>query len=136
MEQPNTLEALRHRLEHEDNLVNHRLSWILTSQAFLLSAYAILLNAPQVLRSDVLVRHHATLVKIIPFVGFAAVMLMWLAILAALIAMRDLRLCASKYQNPDARRIHGTSLTRILGMTAPVVIPIIFMSVWVVLICS
>ena len=36
------LEIIRRRLEHEDNLVNQRLSWILMSQAFLLTGYAIL----------------------------------------------------------------------------------------------
>jgi hypothetical protein len=53
------LEIIRRRLEHEDNLVNQRLSWILSSQAFLLTGYAILLNAPGELRSEVYVRHHA-----------------------------------------------------------------------------
>jgi len=38
------LESIRYRLDHEDNLVNQRLSWILTSQAFLLTGYAILLK--------------------------------------------------------------------------------------------
>ncbi len=40
------LEALRRRIEHEDNLVNQRLSWLVASQAFMLTAFAILLNAP------------------------------------------------------------------------------------------
>ena len=39
------LEALRRRIEHEDNLINQRLSWLVASQAFLLTALAISLNA-------------------------------------------------------------------------------------------
>ena len=47
-----SLETIRKRIEHEDNLLNQRVSWIVSSQAFLLTGYAILLNGPQVLRSE------------------------------------------------------------------------------------
>src|SRR5882762_5791084 len=82
-----SLEIIRRRLEHEDNLVNQRLSWILTSQAFLLTGYAILLNAPADLRSAMYVRHHGLLMWLIPLTGIVTVLLIWLAILGALIAM-------------------------------------------------
>jgi hypothetical protein len=32
-----SLETIRKRIEHEDNLLNQRLSWIVSSQAFLLT---------------------------------------------------------------------------------------------------
>ena len=32
------------RLSHEDDLVNQRVSWLVNSQSFLLTAYAITLN--------------------------------------------------------------------------------------------
>jgi hypothetical protein len=35
----------RHKLEHENDLVNHRLSWLATSQAFLVAAYVIRFDA-------------------------------------------------------------------------------------------
>jgi len=89
------LESIRRRLDHEDNLVNQRLSWILTSQAFLLTGYAILLNAPIDLRSPMHVRHHGLLMWLIPLTGIVTVLLIWLAILGALIALRDLRACAA-----------------------------------------
>ena len=41
-----SLETIRKRIEHEDDLLNQRVSWIVSSQAFLLTGYAILLNAP------------------------------------------------------------------------------------------
>src|SRR2546425_10826614 len=34
----------RQRLEHEDNLIIQRLSWLVASQSFLFTAYAIVLN--------------------------------------------------------------------------------------------
>jgi hypothetical protein len=32
------------RLSHEDDLINQRISWLVNSQSFLLTAYAITLN--------------------------------------------------------------------------------------------
>jgi uncharacterized membrane protein len=39
-------EAGRKRIEQEDNLVNHRFSWLIGSQAFLLTAFVLLRNSP------------------------------------------------------------------------------------------
>jgi hypothetical protein len=36
----------RKYIEHEDNLVNHRMSWLMSSQAFLFGAFVILINGP------------------------------------------------------------------------------------------
>jgi hypothetical protein len=47
-----SLENIRHRIEHEDNLLNQRVSWVVSSQAFLLTGYAILSNGPQALRNE------------------------------------------------------------------------------------
>ncbi len=71
------LESIRGRLDHEDNLVDQRLSWILTSQAFLLTGYAILLNAPIDLGSPMQVCHAGLLLWLIPLTGIVAVLLIW-----------------------------------------------------------
>jgi hypothetical protein len=131
-----TLEVIRRRLEHEDNLVNQRLSWILTSQAFLLTGYAILLNAPTDLRSALYVRHHGLLMWLIPLTGIITVLLIWFAILGALIAMRDLRTRAAAQSGFDASPIQGRPLTLWLGLSAPILIPAVFLSTWLVIILS
>jgi len=128
------LESIRRRLDHEDNLVNQRLSWILTSQAFLLTGYAILLNAPIDLRSPMHVRHHGLLMWLIPLTGIVTVLLIWLAILGALIAMRDLRACATAHPGFDSIHIQGRPLTRWMGLSAPLLIPAVFLSTWLVII--
>ena len=43
-------QIIRSQIEHEDNLINQRLSWFVAAHAFLFSAYAILLNAPSQVR--------------------------------------------------------------------------------------
>ena len=48
--QRHSLEEIRRRIEHEDNLLNQRVSWIVSSQPFLLTGYASLLNLLLVMR--------------------------------------------------------------------------------------
>jgi len=35
---------LRHRIEHEDSLIVSRLAWLMASESFLFTAYAIVVN--------------------------------------------------------------------------------------------
>ena len=116
------LESIRSRVEHEDNLVNYRLSWILMSQAFLLTGYAILLSSSGSLRVGLHARHHNLLVWLIPLVGVITVFVLWLAILGALITMRDLRVSAA-IRSGSPNHVHGRELTRWLGLSAPLLIP-------------
>jgi hypothetical protein len=127
------LETIRHRLEHEDNLLNQRLSWILTSQSFLLTGYAILLNAPAALRSETYARDHHLLMALIPLSGVVTVFLLWAAIIAALLAMRDLRARARAHPGFESSHIQGRPMTRWLGIAAPTLIPAVFLVSWLVI---
>ncbi len=127
------LESIRSRLEHEDNLVNHRVSWILTSQAFLLTGYAILLNTSVMLRSELHGRHHSLLMWLIPLIGIITVLVLWLAIVGALITMRDLRAAATTRSGAAVNDVHGRKITRWLGLSAPLVIPAVFLVTWLLI---
>ncbi len=128
------LEIIRRRLEHEDNLVNQRVSWILTSQAFLLTGYAILLNAPTTLRSELYARHQDLLMWLIPLSGIVTVLVLFFAIIGALMAMHDLRMCAAAHPGSEAAYIQGRGVTRWLGMSAPLLIPAAFLVIWLLII--
>src|SRR2546422_4795974 len=128
------LEIIRRRLEHEDNLVNQRLSWILMSQAFLLTGYAILLNAPTDLRSEMYARHQGLLMWLIPLTGTVTVLLIWVSIVGALLAMRDLRARAATHPGFDSSHIQGRGITRWLGMEAPLLVPAVFLLSWLLII--
>src|SRR5262245_7378588 len=106
-----SLETIRKRIEHEDNLLNQRVSWIVGSQAFLLTGYAILLNAPLQFRSEEFARAHTLLMKLIPLTSICVSILLWLSILAGILAMRDLRACALKQPGSEADYIQGRGLT-------------------------
>ena len=128
-----SLENIRHRIEHEDNLLNQRVSWVVSSQAFLLTGYAILLNGPQVLRNENFNHTHELLIKLIPLTSIAVTALIWFGILAGILAMRDLRVCAAKHPSYDASHVQGRALTRRLGLAIPALVPVAFLVTWLLL---
>ena len=131
---PTNLEIIRHRIEHEDNLLNQRVAWVVSSQAFLLTGYAILLNGPAQFGSEALRQARDLLMTLIPLTSIAVTALIWVAILAAILAMRDLRISASRHPSDGATYIQGRALTRRVGLTVPVVIPLVFLTTWLLLI--
>ena len=129
-----SLETIRKRIEHEDNLLNQRVSWIVSSQAFLLTGYAILLNAPLQLRSEHFERSHALLMKLIPLTSICVTVLLWFGILAGIWAMRDLRACAERRSEYEASHIQGRPLTRVIGLATPALVPVVFLITWLLLV--
>jgi len=65
----------------------------------------------------------------------AVIILLWLGILAGVYAMRDLRACAKTHPGFEAKHIQGHFLTRVVGLTTLVLVPIVFMVTWLVLRC-
>ena len=137
---PNFLDyyrILRGQIEHEDNLVGSRISWFVTSQSFLFSAYAIMASSSPGNASNAFVDSKHTLLVIIPMVAISISILILLAIVSGLKAMASLR---DVYKINTAKittwlpPIHGDRITRITGMAAPVLLPPLFMAVWIFLV--
>ena len=126
-------DAVRSRLDHEDNLIVQRLSWMLGSQSFLFTGYAIALSAGQALAAD----RMRVLLWVMPGVGIATSLLIYAGILAALVAMRRLATDfaarvpeASGLGLPPIRSSEG--LLR-AGLAAPLGLPVLFVVAWVCL---
>lgn len=129
----NLIEETRRRIEHEDNLLNQRVSWIVSSQAFLLTGYAILLNAPIELRNEHHARDHALLMKLIPLTSISITLLLWIAMFAGIAAMRALRAAAARHPSYDADHVQGSRVTRILGLVPIALVPGVFLVTWLLL---
>jgi hypothetical protein len=128
------LDAIRRRIEHEDNLVNQRLSWLVASQSFLVTAFAILLNgAEQVGASTPYAGARHVLLMLIPWVSLACIVLLWLTVVGAVWSMTRLRVAADKFVTPDDFPVHSPTAIRRLGLAAPVVIPAVFLVLWLCL---
>ena len=135
--------AIRDQIEHEDHLCNNRMTWLITLQAFLFSAYGFSLSAQAVLRDG-----NSDLVSIInnARLCFAAVgVASSLAILAALGAatLSISRLVAKWYKVPAKVRsrypqIIGNSTkdrpggTR-LGQLPLFTIPVVSIVLWAII---
>jgi hypothetical protein len=127
---------VRSEIEHEDQLINHRLSWLVSSQSFLLTGFAISLNAPVSFLSPAHEQVSKKFFHLLPYAGLCTVALIYPTILAAIIAMARLRAHARNGPPGDLPPVQGTRLTLWMGNCGPILIPWIFAATWVALLRS
>jgi hypothetical protein len=130
---------IRQRIEHEDNLVVQRLSWLVASQSFLFTAYAIVLNglttSPQPATATPL-HQQMRLSQLIPLVAILTCALIYISIVAAVKAIAGLRrMYRSRFPSDETGLpgIQTDTLTRTLGLAAPLLLPLVFIGVWLYL---
>ncbi len=132
-------DAVRRQIEHEDMLIVNRLSWLMASQSFLFTGYAILLNGPTQLRSAAFESHGALLMKIIPAMAICACVLIYLGICGGIGVMANLRRELARHHAVLGNLrppVQGTSPTLFLGHCAPLGLPPIFAVAWVILLIT
>lgn len=78
-------DRLRSQIEHEDDLVNHRINWLLLSQGFLFVAYGTLLP------TDKILEHKTIVLCIIGSIGFLICIITFNSVLAAFRSLKSLR---------------------------------------------
>ena len=118
------------RLSHEDDLVNQRVSWLVNSQSFLLTAYAITLNGLAADASKPLAVVQRKLLDLLPVVGVACVLLVCVALIGGLCALAELRRFAATKYPKDRLFLISKPTTQFLGVSAPVLIPLVFLVIW------
>jgi hypothetical protein len=132
--------VFRSRIEHEDNLIMQRLSWLMASQSFLFTAYAIVSNglsgAPTT-GANLFINHLTTLERIIPIVAVINSFLIGLSIFGALKAIRELR---KEYlrqgQLLEVIPLQSSRFARGMGFSAPIILPPLFAAVWLYLLAQ
>lgn len=124
---------VRSELEHEDQLISNRLSWLVSSQAFLLTGYAISLNAPTAAKTGLYAHLNGILFDILPLGGLAGALLIYPSIVSAIIVTTRLRRQACRMVPADFPAMQETRATLWLAHLGPVLIPWIFILTWSVL---
>ena len=127
---------LRDQLQHEDNLITQRLSWLMGSQAFLFTAYAIVLNGPERPKNALIGSLQDHLLGTLPAVGLLSALLIYVSILAGVIAMFSIHGLSRNFCDDTAVRfppLRGRKLTRYMGFASPLLLPPIFIIVWLLL---
>ena len=127
---------LRDQLQHEDNLITQRLSWLMGSQAFLFTAYAIVLNGPERPKNALIGSLQEYLLGTLPAVGLLSAVLIYVSIIAGATAMFNIYRLARNFCDDAAVRfppLRGRKLTRYMGFASPFLLPPIFIIVWLLL---
>lgn len=132
-------ELIRARLEHEDKLIVDRLAWLMASQAFLFTAYAITANG-LASASGAGAGPLRVLFGLVPVVGVLSTAVIYMGLLAALRAMAWLRgLYVERV--PDEVRLGVPPVfvpaeIRRWGLAAPRLLPPLFLLAWLLLLVS
>ncbi|HVT79112.1 MAG TPA: hypothetical protein VHM90_00530 [Phycisphaerae bacterium] len=125
---------LRAQIEFEDNLIVQRLNWFVASQSFLFTAYAITLNAPTEPAWPLFRDHQRIIFHLIPLVALLCSGLIYLAVVGGIVAQlhlhREFRTRVPPQIAAAFPRLQGAGSTRLLGLAAPLGIPMVFALVW------
>ena len=123
---------LRNRIDRETDLIVQRTAWVVGSQAFLFSAYAVSLNGPVHAASPAIAAKSRLLIVLIPWVSLVSLALLLVTIGAGVAAWLRLRLHAER-TDPRAHSLEGGTGVRFAGLAAPLLVPVAFLVTWLAL---
>lgn len=131
----------RRRIDQEDQLVNHRFSWLVGSQAFLLTTFVLLRNNPSFyLREsanpslpDAFVARTDLLVYLVAVVGILISVCSFLGVLAAFMAIASWR---ARVHPSDQKHMTSNPIWNFLGGLAAFLPGPVITSVWVLLLSA
>jgi hypothetical protein len=126
---------LQGRLDRETDLIIQRTAWVVGSQAFLFTAYAVSLNGPAHGASHQAEAQSRLLMLVIPWVSLISLALLLVTIGAGVMAWVRLRLHARR-SDPATPTLEGGPVVPLAGLAAPLFIPVAFLVTWVVLLLN
>lgn len=128
---------IRERIDYEENLLNQRLTWLILSESFLVSAYAVMLNSPPEPKSPMYGDLQSCLVWLLPSVALILSIIVYLSVISALYHIAELRKSFETYPKDDTIEhfpaMNDTSFIRRLGGLPPILVPLVFIGAWVLL---
>src|SRR5215469_16780068 len=119
----------RSRLEHEDSQIAQRIGWLVSSQAFMFTAYAIITNAlrnppPAPDGIGIFPGQAMLLFRLLPLVAIFTALLIYTSILAAFMEIRELRRAYQHKATVPENLFQPSISTRLLGLVAPTLLPL------------
>ena len=128
---------IRGQIEHEDNLIGQRLSWFVAAQSFYFTAYAIVISNIRGDHTSWVGGQMRLLLLMVPIVAILTSLLIYATVIAGLVAMaklRDLyRQFATREEAAGLPPVQGYRRTQVLGQAAPMLLPGIFIAIWLIL---
>jgi hypothetical protein len=126
--------TIRDQIQHEDNLIVQRLAWLMAAQSFFFTGYAIVANAAPQPRNPLLAKQQDLLFNMIPAVACISDVLIYCSVIAGVLALYRLRRAYATHVAPVGNfpEIHGSRLTRGLGIASPILLPLVFLIAWLI----
>jgi hypothetical protein len=126
--------TIRDQIQHEDNLIVQRLSWLMAAQSFFFTGYAIIANASPQARNPLLAKQQDLLFNIIPGVACISDILIYCSVIAGVLALYRLRRAYATHVSSVGGfpEIQGSPLTRCLGIASPILLPLVFLIAWLI----
>ena len=129
---PKAFSVFREKWVHEDNLINHRLNWLIMTQTILFAAYGLLLGtgAEQQIEQQISKYQNQIdrVIEALPIIGILVSFLILLGIVGAVGAMYELR--KSRTAQVEKMDIDTALWTSILGQVTGVLMPVAFIGGW------
>jgi hypothetical protein len=124
---------LRTQIDRETDLLGQRTAWVMASQAFLFSAYAVAVNA----HADPTAPKGGTrpqlMVAVLPWISLLSLLLLVVTILGGLFALLRHRNLLLSTAEARMHALEAGPLARVAGLAAPLLVPVIFLVAWIVL---
>ena len=124
---------LRTHIDRETDLLGQRTAWVMASQAFLFSAYAVAVNGHTDASSPRGGTRSQLLVTVIPWLSLLSLLLLVVTIVGGLFALVRLRTLLLSTAEARIRALDAGPIARIAGLAAPLLIPMTFLVAWLVL---
>jgi hypothetical protein len=136
MEKQQLPEIIVGRIDRENDLLGHRTTWVVASQAFLFSAYAVSLAGTHGGARTIYAHRLTTLVVLLPWTAIVTLVLLYVTIVGSVRAILRLRVLCETPEPMERELVHGDTVSRRAGLTAPVLIPAVFLTTWLALVVS
>ena len=124
---------LRTHIDRETDLLGQRTAWVMASQAFLFSAYAVAVNGHGDPTSPRGGTRSALLVTVIPWLSLLSLLLLVVTIVGGLFALVRLRTLLLSTAEARIRALDAGPIARVAGLAAPLLVPMTFLVAWLVL---
>jgi hypothetical protein len=121
---------LLERLDYENVLLAQRTTWIVASQAFLLSAYAGCIIGANGEQGNPHVTTLELLVRILPWTALISLFGLYVTVTAGLVAIAKLRRAFARIDATGRLIAAESALARRMGLVAPLLVPPVFLVTW------
>jgi hypothetical protein len=133
-----TTKFICERMDYENSLLVQRTSWIVASQAFLVSAFALCVIGTNGSGTNPHTDTLELMIKLLPWTSIVSLIAFYITISGGLLAMFHLQQIIRERRGDGWERllVQTRALPRFAGLVAPVVVPAVFLLTWIVVVVA